>query len=177
MPAGKLVVDTNVYIMAIRQGHQGPAAARLSEWFPRTYLAAVVSAELRAGVRSDHGLEQVHTFSAGFARVGRVVAPTARSWDVAGDVLALIARARPDLSESVRDLWNDALIAMSARQIGATVITDNIADFALLLEYVDFGLEPFAARSDIRPSIVPVPSRRRRARGHRANANPLGHLS
>jgi predicted nucleic acid-binding protein len=32
-------------------------------------------------------------------------------------------------------LWDDALIALSARQVGATVVTDNVDDFALLGEY------------------------------------------
>lgn len=152
MPAGKVLVDTNVYITAIRQGLEGPAGARLIEWFPRTYLAAVVSAELRAGVRSARGLQAVLSFTGGFARVGRVVAPTAQSWEQAGDVLAQIARARPDLEDAVLALWNDALIALSARQVGATVVTDNIHDFTLLHEYVDFRFETFAmAGSASRP--------------------------
>jgi predicted nucleic acid-binding protein len=152
VPAGKVLIDTNVYITAIRQGLEGPAGARLIEWFPRTYLAAVVSAELRAGVRSSRGLHAVLSFTSAFVRVGRVVAPTPQSWDQAGDVLARIARARSDLEDAVPGLWNDALIALSARQIGATVVTDNTDDFTLLREYVDFRFDAFAmARSVSRP--------------------------
>lgn len=40
-------------------------------------------------------------------------------------------------------LWNDALIALSARQIGATVVTRNVRDFALLRRYARFESEPF----------------------------------
>jgi predicted nucleic acid-binding protein len=57
--------------------------------------------------------------------------------------LARIARSRLDLSDAVLHLWNDALIALSAHQVGATVVTDNVDDFALLGEYVDFEFEPF----------------------------------
>ena len=145
MPAGKVLVDTSVYITAIRQGRQGQTGLQLIEWFPRTYLASVVSAELRAGVRSARGLREVLRFTDGFGRVGRMVAPTPGSWNQAGDTLARIARARPDLGDAVLHLWNDALIALSARQVGATVVTDNVDDFALLREYVDFGFEPFPA--------------------------------
>lgn len=144
MPAGKVLVDTSVYITAIRQGREGPTGMQLIEWFPRTYLASVVSAELRAGVRSARGLSAVRSFTDGFGRVRRVVAPTPQSWDQAGDILAQIARSRPDLSDAIHQLWNDALIALSARQVGATVVTDDLNDFALLREHVDFGVEPFA---------------------------------
>lgn len=143
MPAGKVLVDTSVYITAIRQGREGPTGMQLIEWFPRTYLASVVSAELRAGVRSARGLREVLSFTDGFGRVARTVAPTPQSWNQAGDILAQIGRTRPDLSDTVLHLWNDALIALSARQVGATVVTDNVDDFALLHEYVDFGFEPF----------------------------------
>jgi predicted nucleic acid-binding protein len=37
-------------------------------------------------------------------------------------------------------LWNDALIALSARQIGATVVTENLRHFALLRRYARFEL-------------------------------------
>lgn len=144
MPAGKVAVDTNVYVMAIRQGRDGPAGARLVEWFPRSYLVSVVSAELRAGARSRQARREVENFTAAFEQVGRVITPTAHSWNEAGDTLALIARARPDLGAAVLDLWNDALIALSARQVGATVVSANINDFTLLLEHVDFRFEPFA---------------------------------
>ena len=64
MPAGKVIIDTNVYVTAIQQGRAGPdGSCRLIEWFPRTYLASVVSAELRAGVRSARGLREVLSFT------------------------------------------------------------------------------------------------------------------
>lgn len=40
-------------------------------------------------------------------------------------------------------LWNDTLIALSARQIGASVVTGNVGDFELLRRFVRFDLEPF----------------------------------
>jgi predicted nucleic acid-binding protein len=71
----------------------------------------------------------------------RRLVPAAGSWNDAGDILAKIARAEPGFRTKVRGLWNDALIALSARQIGATLVTENLQDFALLRRYVRFELE------------------------------------
>ena len=44
----------------------------------------------------------------------------------------------PEFRTKVQGLWNDALIALSARQIGATLVTENLQDFGLLRRYVRF---------------------------------------
>jgi len=110
---------------------------------PRTYLAAVVSAELHAGALDDVGREAVRGLAEPFLRLGRVVTPDARGWDRGGDVLAEAWRRQPQLRDRLSALWNDALIALSARQIGATVVTQNVRDFALLRRYARFEFEPF----------------------------------
>ena len=78
-----------------------------------------------------------------FDRLGRVVTPDARAWNLAGDVLGDIRRREPGLRAKIVSLWNDALIALSARQIGAVIVTDNVRDFELLRRSVRFDLEPF----------------------------------
>ena len=144
MPAGRWVVfDTNVYVAALREGVNGPAFARMRDRAPRTFLVSVVSAELRAGARDQTGRLAVIELVERFERVGRVVTPDARSWDLAGDVLADIRRREPGLRAKIASLWNDALIALSARQIGASIVTDNVKDFELLRRSVRFDLEPF----------------------------------
>lgn len=143
MPGGRwMVFDTNVYIAALREGLGGAAFDRLQEAGPRTFLASVVSAELRVGVRDEGGLAMVIALDKRFERLGRIVVPTAGSWNDVGDVLAKIAHREPSLRTKVRGLWNDALIAMSARQIGATVVTENVRDFGLLRRYMRFEMEP-----------------------------------
>ena len=47
------------------------------------------------------------------------------------------------MRDEIARLRNDALIALSARQIGASVVTGNVADFELLRRFVRFDLEPF----------------------------------
>jgi predicted nucleic acid-binding protein len=144
MPASRWVVfDTNVYVTALRQGVTGPAFARIRERAPRTFLASVVSAELRAGATDQTGKLAVRELVDQFDRLGRVVTPDARSWNLVGDILGDIRRREPGLRAKTASLWNDALIALSARQIGASVVTDNARDFELLRRSVRFELEPF----------------------------------
>ena len=144
MPRGKWILfDTNVYVAALREGVRGAAFARIRESAPRTFLASVVSAELRAGAVDQTGRSVVLALTDRFDRLGRVVTPEARSWSLAGDVLGDIRRGEPGLRDKIASLWNDALIALSARQIGASVVTANVADFELLRRFVRFDLEPF----------------------------------
>ena len=136
-----MVFDTNIYVAALREGLGGLSFGRLEEAAPRTFLASVVSAELRAGAVDDVGRRTVIDLVKRFERLGRVVVPTAGSWNDAGDVLAKIARRQPGFRTKAHGLWNDALIALSARQIGATIVTGNRHDFELLRRYVRFALE------------------------------------
>lgn len=144
MPAGRWVVfDTNVYVAALREGIDGAAFARIRDRTPRTFLASVVSAELRAGAVDRAGRLAVRELVEQFDRLGRTVTPDARSWNLAGDALGNIRRREPALRAKVTSLWNDALIALSARQIGGSVVTSNVRDFELLHRFMPFDLEPF----------------------------------
>jgi predicted nucleic acid-binding protein len=144
MPAGRWVVfDTNVYVAALREGVTGAAFARIRTRAPRTFLASVVSAELRAGAMDRVGRLAVRDLVEQFDRLRRIVTPDARSWNLAGDVLGDIRRREPSLRAKVASLWNDALIALSARQIGASVVTGNVKNFELLHRVMPFDLEPF----------------------------------
>lgn len=143
MPPGRWVVfDTSVYFTALREGVSGPGFARIRDRAPRTFLASVVSAELRAGATDQIGRRVVLELFDQFQRLGRVVTPDARSWNVAGDVLAELRRREPGLRARIASLWNDALIALSARQVGASLVTHNVKDFELLRRSVPFDLEP-----------------------------------
>jgi predicted nucleic acid-binding protein len=137
----RTVFDTSVYVAAIRGGVTTPAFQRLEATLPRTYLSAVVAAELRAGAIDEIALRLVHEVTRRTRDVGRFVAPTAASWERAGDILGTIRRREPRLRSKIRALWNDALIALSARQVGAAVVTMNARDFALLRQYVDYDFE------------------------------------
>jgi len=137
------VFDTNVYVAAIREGEHGDAFERLRTAAPHTYLASVVSAELRAGAVDNVGRQAVAELVEPFHRSRRVVTPDASSWNRAGDLLADIWRKEPRSRDKIPSLWNDALIALSARQVGASVVTKNVRDFALLRRYARFEYEPY----------------------------------
>jgi len=71
-----------------------------------------VSAELRAGATNDRARRAVHQFTRWAHRVGRVVTPTATSWQRAGDVLSAIRERDPHARSKLAALWNDLLIAL-----------------------------------------------------------------
>ncbi len=133
-----VVFDTSVYIAAIRAG--------LSSSLSRSYLCSVVSAELRAGTTSDLGRRVVARFTLWAQRVGRVVTPSAAAWERAGDVLGELRFREPELRSKAATLWNDLLIALSTRQIGATLVTADVHDFALIRRYLRFDLEVVSGR-------------------------------
>ena len=65
-----------------------------------------------------------------------VVTPTERHWIAAADILKKIrVRERYDIAK-IRELLCDVLIALSARSIGATLVTCNEADFRAIARHV-----------------------------------------
>lgn len=125
----KYVLDTNCFIDAARD----PIAGAAFETFcghasPGLYLSAVVAAELRAGAgRSRSRLERM--VLAPYIRRGRVVAPSARSWEALGDTLAtLSARHGLVLADVSRSFVFDILIAHSCREAGAILVSANTRD-------------------------------------------------
>ncbi len=133
-----------MYVSAIQGGVFGSVYRRLRETLPRPYLASVVAAELRAGAVNEAARRAVHDVTQWAHRVGRIVTPGVGPWERAGDILGDIRRTEVHLRSKVPTLWNDLLIALCARQIGATVETENLEDFELLRRYVRFDLRAFA---------------------------------
>ncbi len=129
------LVDTNVYIRAIRDTAFGAA---FRTWHaraaPRLALSAVVLHELLVGASDRRLRHHIETqFVAPFGARGRLLVPTARTWAQAA---AADRSLRRDLRHRVllerRSFANDLLIALSAREIGATIVTHNTRDFALI---------------------------------------------
>jgi predicted nucleic acid-binding protein len=140
-PARKVVFDTNVYIEAIQGGPQAQAYQLLLATLPRTYLSAVVVQELITGAVDAVGERLVGRLIQRTERTGRVVTPTYADWKETGRVLARISRREPGQRTRIPRLVNDVLLALSARQIGATLYTFNREDFTLIVRYTRFALE------------------------------------
>jgi len=123
--------------------HLGPGSREydlLQNSLPSTYVSSVVSGELNVGAQDLAGVKLVRQFLSGTERVGRVVTPTHASWNQAGQSLAAIYKSQPRYRSKLPALFNDALIATCALQIGAFVCTLDKEDFELLRRHRRFDL-------------------------------------
>jgi len=124
----KYALDTNIFIDGFRSEEaQADVFAFLDRALPFTYLSAVVMQELAAGARTARAARDVqrHIFDP-FERRRRVFAPTNGAFAESGRVLATLA-AREDWQTLYDNpsLGNDALIAVSCRERGITLITKD----------------------------------------------------
>jgi predicted nucleic acid-binding protein len=69
-----------------------------------------------------------------------VLTPTEQQWLKAAEILNRLRRREHYEAVKVRELAFDVLIALSARSIGASVITTNHADFQTIQREVPFHL-------------------------------------
>lgn len=132
MPAANLaILDTSVYIENFRTGRFTLTLLR-SPWIVR--CSAVVLHELRRGARTPVELR----FVGELARKVRTLTPTESHWLESAEVLSRIRQAKGYSVGKLRDLAFDALIALSARDSGATLVTCNREDFVEIGKYVTF---------------------------------------
>ena len=143
--ARKYVLDTNLYIDSIRD----PAKEKALNGFlerdaPVTYMSAAIVQELRAGAITD---PQVNALDRGivgaFERRGRVTAPSAAAFKECGRILGTLFRQDgTPFSERPRSLVHDILIAVTCRENGFTLLT-NDGDFKMIQPLVrGFGYLP-----------------------------------
>lgn len=123
------VLDTAVYI---DHWEGAPALEDALAAIRRGFVirhSSVVLSELRRGARTAAARRQVTALY----RIAAIQwAPTAEDWWTAGDLVRTIGDARGWDVAKRREFQNDALIALTARRHGATVVTRNRTDFALL---------------------------------------------
>lgn len=132
MPNGKLaLLDTSVYIENFRTGRFTLPLVR-SAWIIR--CSAVVLHELRRGARTALELHFVNEL----ARKIRIITPTESHWLESAEILSQIRKRKGYDAHKLRDLAFDVLIALSARDIGATLITCDQQDFAEIRKHVLF---------------------------------------
>lgn len=70
-----------------------------------------------------------------------ILTPTEMNRIESGEILSKIYKDRGYSPEKLRDLHFDILIALTARNHGATLITSNKTDFELIKTYKNFYLE------------------------------------
>lgn len=134
MPSRKnrlALLDTSVYIENFRTGRFARQILD-STFIPR--CSSVVLHELLRGART----RVERRFVNDLLRHCRVVTPTERHWVQAAEILRLVRDREHYDAVKIRELAFDVLIALSARSIGATVVTCNEADFRTIGRYLAF---------------------------------------
>jgi len=133
----RVVIDTNIYIDWLNEGRYEDII------FQREavkHLSAVVLMELLAGAFSTRDRRLIRDITLPFAKANQIVTPTVSIYEEAGDVLRRLQRLHGYSMPSAYGLVNDVLIALSARSIGASVITQNERDFAAIQSTRPFKL-------------------------------------
>ena len=128
---GPVLLDTSIYITALRAGDEG--AVKLRRIAPGTalWLSSVVLKELYAGVK-PRDFRIIERLERDFDKARRILVPNLSDWTLTGKILARLAVERDYEKTGQARLTNDALMAMSAARNGITVITANERDFAQL---------------------------------------------
>lgn len=137
----KYVLDTHLFINAFRDPE---ANASLEEFHraraPFEYLSVVVAQELRAGTRqpADRRKLERHVLRI-YERAGRAITPSATAWHRSGDVLAAMRREEGlELARLSKAFANDVLLALSCREAGCVLVTENTRDFSRIRRFVAF---------------------------------------
>ena len=141
------LLDSNVYIRGFREagfGHELQAFHR--SHLPRLVVSAVVVSELLVGAHTPEGVRALRrTLVEPFRSRNRYLTPGWSTWERASDIdRGLRAHRGHRAKLESRSFFHDILIAATARELGATIVTFNRADFALIGQFVDIDVvEPW----------------------------------
>lgn len=140
-----ILLDTNIYIDAFTD----PAFGAEFEAFhgrhlPRIVLSAVVVHELLVGATTPADRRRLlRGLVEPFRTRGRIHVPSMATWAGAADLdrrLRGLGGFRASLAQ--RSFGHDLLLAASARELGATLITRNQKDFAVISRSLPFKVAP-----------------------------------
>ena len=99
--------------------------------------SSVVLSELRRGARAPRARRLVE----GLFRLSKIQwAPTPDDWWEAGRLVGKVGDAQGWDRHKRQAFQNDALIALTARRHGATIVTANRSDFELLASHLPVAL-------------------------------------
>jgi len=131
--AGKVLLDTNVMIDYLRTGAHGQWVHGQVKHTVR-FLSSVVLMELRLGVDTGPRYGKVDQIRATFPPE-RVIAPTPASFERAASIFRTLFHPGAEPKDRLGPV-NDILIALTARQIGAAIISANAHDFTRIAEHL-----------------------------------------
>ncbi|GAN33631.1 MAG: PIN domain protein [Candidatus Brocadia sinica] len=135
----KAILDTSIYIPFVNGGVVHPSL-EIDIGKPVIYLSTVVIAELYAGAFDNQSIKLLDKLYKAFYDTQRIVTPTSNDWQTTGKVVAKLGGKYGFENIFLSRIQNDVLIALSAKQVGASVITNNAKDFLRVKEFVNFKL-------------------------------------
>jgi len=138
------MLDTNTIISGLKDKLPGPIRAVVAQ--SASVASAVVIGEMVQGLFS---LKPADARSAGNRRIiertiaelekSPILTPNDSEWRLAMACLAVLGRCN-DLDRSTRAHWlRDALIYVSARSAGVTLVTSNLREFDLFQQLLPGG--------------------------------------
>ena len=139
------LIDSSVYIRAFRETAFGAELQAFHHMnLARLVVSAVVVSELLVGAQKpDRERAVLRTLVEPFRNRRRLVAPSWSTWELAAKIDRGIRRQASNRTRlGQRSFMQDILIAASAREMGATIITENAADFTLIGRHVDIAFVP-----------------------------------
>ena len=130
---GKVLLDTNVFIDYLR-------AELYVDWIFGgvshivRFLSSVVLMELRIGADTARRQRAIDRIQAAFP-TSRLIAPLPPLFDHAGRLFRTLHGDGSGLDDRLGPV-SDLLIALTARQIGATVLTSNLDEFRQIARHL-----------------------------------------
>ena len=137
----KYVLDTQLFIDAFRDRRANDALQDFHRVFaPFEYFSVIVAQELRAGIQRPQDRKALEkNVLRVFARANRTVTPSADAWHRSGDLLAGMARTEGlEIARVSKAFGNDLLLALSCREAGCVLVTDNERDFRRIGRFLQF---------------------------------------
>ena len=137
----RYVLDTQLFINAFRD----PVVNERLQLFHRAFspfehLSVIVAQELRAGVKRPQDRKALErNVLKIYTQAGRMITPSAAAWHRSGDLLAEMARQEGlELQRVSKAFANDILLALSCRESGCVLVTENERDFQRIRRLVPF---------------------------------------
>jgi len=136
----KYLIDSDLYIALLRSGRYHDIIADIyARETPNIFFSSVVAQELFSGVVNEIGRKNVESIVTPFEKTGRIVTPGYAVWKETGHVLSRLRAEKPQLRSKLSHMINDTLIALSAKSIGASVVTLNSSDFKAIKSVVNYS--------------------------------------
>ena len=139
--ARKYILDTQLFVNAFRDPIANETLQRFHRAFSTfEYLSVIVAQELRAGVSKPNDRKALErNVLRVFERAGRTITPSPDAWHRSGDLFSEMAqREGLEISRVSKAFANDLMLALSCRESGCVLVTENDRDFSRIRRFIAF---------------------------------------